>query len=508
MSSIKWPLSQLPGNGVYSLREAQHSLLQVLLSEFSLSRDGDECFLDVSFKEEDNTIRRREAKSYVQKCMPGHPDKIAAVQDRIDAIFFRGETHYPHADPDLLFRYASGGTLPIIELGSSQYYCLFYRDVFPVGWNIANGACDSLPELLNPKRAIERELREELMVFGLGLDPPVDYVFTWKGQIPIVVPEFELARALAKCFLADEFNINKDFAPIPLEVDWDPPGPDTLRVRFNKQEAKVMQGFYLNINAQDFGIELDRIARIRLPQRAVLLDGEINNNQLLNEPVGLFEVGKTQKAVYDGLTEFLPDRLFYGAASEPHSSSSSAAGLRDDVIRKKFLPRLKDINVRSEEENQVWESLLPSDCFNLCPVTRTIIRRHMRAANPRIFMSYNRMDQAFAKRLEQDLAGRGIQVWRDANNLKLIDPIDVYIKRAIEDSSHMVLLASQYSVARDFVHDEIEYARELRKPKIAVMLDACQLPFGAGNWRRINFQENYEAALEELANALFLRHDS
>jgi TIR domain len=507
MSTVKWPLNQLPGDGVYSLREAQSSLLQVLLSEFSLSRDGGECFLDVSFKEEDNTIRRREAKSYVQENMPGHPGKIKDVQDRINAVLFGGENHYAHADPDFVFRYASGGTLPIIEIDSSQYYCLFYRDVAPVGWNIANGSSDSLPELLNPKRTIERELREELMIFGLRHNPPVDYVFTWKGQVPVVVPEFEYARVLAKCFLAEELNINTDFRHIPLEVNWDPTGPDTLRVKFGEQDAKVVHGFYLNINAKDFGIELDRIARIRLPEGAVLLDGEINNNQLLNEPVGLFEVRKTQQAVMDGLTEFLPDRLYYGAAKEVDLSSSSAARLREDVILPTFLPRLERLHVRSPEANQVWKDRPLSECFDLCPVTRTIIRRHMQAAKPEIFMSYNRKDQEFAERLKKDLERRGIKVWLDKRDLMLIDPIEDYIKRAIEKSSHMVLLASQHSVAGGFVCAEIEYASKRNKPKIAVTLDACELPSGVGHWRRINFQENYEAALEELANALFLRHD-
>jgi hypothetical protein len=151
MSVIKW-LEHLPGDGAYSLREAQNSLLQVLLTEFDLSRDGHELILTVSFQESDTAIRSREAKRHVKQEMPGYTDKAAGIQDRIDSVVFRGGSRYLHDDPDFAFRYASGGTLPIVELDAIDYYCLFYRDVFPVGWNIANGACDSLPELLNPKR--------------------------------------------------------------------------------------------------------------------------------------------------------------------------------------------------------------------------------------------------------------------------------------------------------------------------------------------------------------------
>lgn len=503
MSNIKW-LKPLPGDRVYSLREAQNSLLQVLLTEFELSKDGSGFILNVNFTEADAAIRRREAKQHVQDKMPGYPEMVAGIQDKLDAVLFRGQGHYAHADPDFAFRYASGGTLPIIELDSSQYYCLFYRDVFPVGWNIANGACDSLPELLDPKRTIERELREELMIFALHTDPPVDYSFTWVGELPVSSSEFEIARWLASNFLAGQLNINH-FRKEPLEVRWDPSGPDTLRVRFDGQETKVQKGFYLNLNASDFGIEFDRIARISLPPGAVLLDGELNDNRLLNQPIGLFEVGATQRAVVDGATEFVPDRLYYDATPE-FCSRPSAHALREGVLRNKYLERLLRIGVRSKGGVKEWEAIPPGACLDLCPVTRSIIRRHMRAASPVVFISYSREDRGFAAGLESDLKRRGVRVWRDAEGISALEPVDVTIKRAIEGSSHFLLLGSHDSVNSRYVLNEIRYADSIKTPGVFLLkerLEPGQMPLPAVGWPQVCFEGRYSEALSELEHLLF-----
>jgi len=52
----------------------------------------------------------------------------------------------------------------VIRCNDRDYYCLFYREIAPVGWNIANGGAESVAELLDPLATIERELREELII--------------------------------------------------------------------------------------------------------------------------------------------------------------------------------------------------------------------------------------------------------------------------------------------------------------------------------------------------------
>jgi len=317
MSNPPW-IKLSSADGVYALRDAENSLLQVLLTEFHLSRTASGFLLGISFDERTPTIRRREGKRRVKRQMPGYPAKVERIQEQIDDVLFRNRDSFPFSDPEFAFRYASGGTLPIVKLDNRTYYCLFYRDEFPVGWNIANGACDSLAELLNPKLAIERELREEVIVLGLDHSPPHDFEFTWAGEEPTRVPDYRRARTLASRFFADELVITKDFLRAPLAVKWDALGPDTVQITYAGSDPKVQQGYYLNINAEDFGIEFDRVGMFEMQPNMVLLDGEINNHRLLNRPVGLFEVCKTQNAA---------------RASQPHIFTARDVVSRWDVIQ-------------------------------------------------------------------------------------------------------------------------------------------------------------------------------
>jgi hypothetical protein len=259
-----------------------------------------------------------------------------------------------------------------------------------------------------------------------------------------------------------------------------------------------------------------------MPQGAVLLDGEINDNHLLNRPIGLFEVGKTQEAVYNGSTEFLPDLLFYSAALEFRSSEvgqKSMVTIRrktQKIIRQKFLARLLRIELRKEKGIKKWDRISISERFDLCPVTRSIIRRHMRATSPRIFIAYSHADRAFAERLEQDLTSRSIKVWRDAKKLAPTVSVDLSIKRALEDSSHLLFLASGNSVASEFACNEVQYASDLGRPRIAVMLEDLKprdTPLAMTRCRRIDFRdrrqkERYQKSFEELVQTLFLREDA
>jgi len=501
MPKMGW-LAHLPGDGAYSLRDAQSDLLQVLLSDFLLTREEHGgVTLKVSFTKHDSALRRREAKSHVKALMPGfRPERIVELQQRIEGVFFHGEDRYSHTDAGFAFRYASGGTLPILEIGSREYYCLFYRDVFPVGWNIANGSCDSLAELLNPKLAIERELREELIILALHPDPPLDFVFTWPGEAPVMPAEYDDSRRLANSFLVGGLDICH-FKRTPLEVVWEPPGPDTLLLEYNAK-PKVQKGFYLNINATDFGIEVDRIAKIRLPPGFTLLDGEINENRLLNRPIGLFEVGKTKQMVRDGVTAFLPDLLFYSLARDLNRPPDSLKHFEDEVISK-FLTYLLDLGARTQEDFQERKTIPLDGRFDLCPVTRSIIRRHGQVTRPRIFMSYGRADRPFAERLERDLTSRGVEVWRDAKDMRSGDRIDDSIEQAIRSSSQLLLLASRLSVSSEFVRDEVQFAGQVRRTGVVAMLEDCEVPITATRWPRIDFRaQRYAEALGELLQAL------
>ena len=262
---MDWSGSDLVG----PFKRVQNRFLEVLVSHFVLKRKEDGgSELSVHFTDNTPTVWTRRGKDAVEQMMPNFESKWGAYQAKLDAFLLRGEGDvYEFFDPDFPFRYASGGALPILKLGEEEYYCLFYRDVSPIGWNIANGGCDTQNELLNPVDTVERELREELLI----VDPrrKKRYVFKSAAGKSFDRPEFELARRFWQELYPGLDVASFDELMIPLK--WIE-GPDSLDVRFGEGPAESPRdGFFLNINAEDFGIEVDKIARISLDEDVTLL---------------------------------------------------------------------------------------------------------------------------------------------------------------------------------------------------------------------------------------------
>ena len=115
-------------------------------------------------------------------------------------------------------------------MDGQDYYCLFYRGVKPVGWNIANGGAESVAELLDPLANIERELREELIV----VDPAQGsrYVFDWTEGRRYDHPDFAAARTIWETlFRRADFP---DLQELPLPLKWLGCGHDTVIIRCDK----------------------------------------------------------------------------------------------------------------------------------------------------------------------------------------------------------------------------------------------------------------------------------
>ncbi len=494
-------LNTFSGNRVYTLRNAQNSLLQVLLKKFTIIKDGHGITLHVKFDEKSPAIRQREAKNTIRGQMPGYPKQVKEISEKIESVFFGNAKSYQFKSQDFAFRFASGGTLPIISIDGQEYYCFFYRDIDPVGWNIANGACDSYSELRNPKLAIERELREELIIYDLRTEPYKDYIFSWKNQKTIEVPEFRDVRNLWNKILFLEGGLSGGFEKVGVAVEWADLGPDNLVLDFDGY-ANPQGGFYLNINAEDFGIEFDRIGKIKLNSGLVLLDGEMNNNRLLKRPIGLFEVEKTQEAVFDGTLTFLPDRLFYDGSLVANSSLRSTKIFTRKILEKYF-KYLVENGIRKPKEIQNWRNLVqgkpPNPQFNLCPVTRKIIRRHMHTERHLIFICYSHDDRELAEKIHSAMELKGIKAWRDLREIPAGKDGDSVIQKAIEDCTHVIFLASPRSVQSSYIKNELQYASDLGKGGVVLMLEACEgIPLSVVRWPIIYFKNRFSKGLVEM----------
>jgi hypothetical protein len=352
---------------VRSLGATENHLLQILLTRFHLTRHGRGTELSLQFDDNTQAIWTRHGKRHVHSMIPDFDRAWPELQAELDEVLLdQKEAFYSYNKPEFPLRYGSGGVLPILRMGKREFFCLFYRDAYPVGWNIANGGTDSRAELLYPLATVEREFREELLVL---MPPPGNrhggrrYVLEWGMERPEDRAEYAMARRLWAAMFP-QWDV-EGFEQLKLPVQW-LEGPDSIRVQMQRELPVSTSGCFLNINTEDFGIEIDRIARIWLPEDAVLLDGEIMDLKVLDRPVGLFDVDKTLSQFADTKnSEFLPEFFFYGGKRHRGSEFVGA-------IDKRLVPSLVDLRTQAEID---YFTSLPNK-FGLCPVTRTLLRRY------------------------------------------------------------------------------------------------------------------------------------
>jgi hypothetical protein len=381
---------------VLPLKRADHRFLEVLVTKFSLNKLEKGYHLDVNFTYDNLAVWSDSGKRHVQKNIPDFKNKSKEYQEKLDDFLLAGNgTIYPFSDEDFPFRHVSGGTLPIIHRGNKEYYCFFYRDIEPIGWNIANGGSDSLHELLNPTDTIERELREELAAF----DPNRKEWLLFEAGEDVGLDQPGL-NAVRKIISKQYPHLDLDnFKTTEIPLKW-LDGPDNISVNMGNKLLSETHGCFLNINAIDFGIEVDRVARITIAPQTILFDGESWGEIVVNSPVGLFEVGRFNKLMANCSHEFLPDVFFYDAQCYENGEQAIEKAVNEYVHRiSKY--RSKD----ALDEYQKCQLT-----FDLCPVTRRIIQRYLSTLTEKArgeydtFISFPSEDILYARRVDKYLS--------------------------------------------------------------------------------------------------------
>lgn len=437
---------------VRPLGMAENQFLQVLATQFQLRRRGKGTELALRFSSDTPAIWLRRGREEVHRHIPDFDRKVRAYQERLDTFLVSGEGRpIDYRDPQFPFRYASGGVLPVVRMGGQDYFCLFYREVFPAGWNIANGMCDTSHELLNPRDAVERELREELLIVDSSIRNR--YVFEGETGRWLGLPECALARRLW-----DERFRDLNFPPLSelnLPLRW-LDGPDSVRVEFErpnkKRDVGGADGIFLNINAEDFGIEVDRIVQLNIGPDAILCDGEILAGRLLDRIVGLFSVGRLLEGLRQGSLAFEPDILFHGARRY------DAKAFRR-VLTRDYLP-----SVRAGKAAPLPSSAsIPLD---LCPVTRRIIRRYIATQGQPpvvegepcdVFISFGQPDLKLANTVYDSIHARTSN--RVFFSKETVQHSSFYpqINEALDSATHLIAVASRPEhLGREWVRYEWE----------------------------------------------------
>ena len=357
------------------LKESENEFVQALVTTFTISPWKDGFCLDTEFGSKSPSIWLRAAKRYIAGQLDSA--KVAKYQQELESVISgRHPLPYTFSDPLLPFRFGNGGTLPVIRIGGKDYYAFFYRETPPVGWNIANGGADSVAELCDPQATIERELREELILVEPTLG--AKYVFDWENSRSLEHQDFRIARnAWSEIFQERGVSIENDLI---LPLKW-LHGPDAIRIAYDEERAQgdlepSVSDCFVNINAEDFGIEIDRIAKMSIGPKAILCDGEVVSGQLLNRVVGLFEVNRFNARMAAGDNEYYPDRLFHNGREFDLPKPESA--LRD-ILQSIVAAYVQGIIARGLRDDWVEKEWTQEPAkFGLCPVTRNLLRRFLR----------------------------------------------------------------------------------------------------------------------------------
>ncbi|MDR0863421.1 MAG: toll/interleukin-1 receptor domain-containing protein [Candidatus Symbiothrix sp.] len=349
---------------VRPLGEATNEFVQVLLDSFTLTRKGGRTTCEVTFDNATPCVWTRDGKAYLRQHISTFGEKQKRYAEELAAFIGKPAGKYVFSNEGFRFRFVSGGALPVVRMGGAEYFALIYRENFPTGWNLANGGSDTPAELLNPFAVAERELREELLV--LNPTHGQRYVFDSESENPVDMPEYLIARRLWRTRLMRKgwADIGR-FEQVPMPLKW-LDGPDTLKIKGNGNATNKQTDCYLNIRSEDFGIEVDRIAKLNLDTETVLLDGELVNGQLVGAPVGLFDVRRMASLIEEGADAFFPDFFFYDGRRFDGGKTNF-----QKVLNQKFLPHICTILPK-------WNSSEWAECprpFDLCPVTRGILAR-------------------------------------------------------------------------------------------------------------------------------------
>jgi len=259
----------------------------------------------VRFKSDDFAIYNNDGKKWLR----AHPrkDEDYGTRDSLEEKFAvalrKAEGRHDGWSTTIAkgfpLRWASGGCLPLVEIDSEQWVAVLFRDLAPIGWNVANGGSESVTEQTDVTAVLRREFREELIVLdedplrGSGQHPRTVHARTllWAGedrQTRHESPGLEMRRRDdSMTFIDDpEFRAQKAIEVVPRDTPW------RIRVISPDGKSTWLHNTFPSIDAKEHGIEAIQIVTFRLDTNNILLDGEVleKTDALVRRPIVLLRL--------------------------------------------------------------------------------------------------------------------------------------------------------------------------------------------------------------------------
>jgi hypothetical protein len=305
------------------------------------------------------------------------------------------------------FRWASGGGIGIAKLDKRKWVCVFFRDVHPIGWNIANGASERRDEYKTLHRLMLREFCEELVI--LDRRPEIDDPSIYQRRLfalkePVVG---EILQGLQEDLFSRTFTDEHDrirgrddglsIRASPRPVCLKPVETHHLvRVTFHTDTGTdwaTLGDLVFSVNPGENGVEVIRFFEFDLAPRDYLMCGEVGERgrYLVREPVGLLSLDWLQDQFRQGdgsLGDVVWHDDYGGGKLIPKIPKSEYRLYTADIrFRSRRLTRLREVSKGTTFEITKHQSWLASyerlfnrideqggeivdDCLRvLCPVT-------------------------------------------------------------------------------------------------------------------------------------------
>jgi AAA+ ATPase superfamily predicted ATPase len=129
------------------------------------------------------------------------------------------------------------------------------------------------------------------------------------------------------------------------------------------------------------------------------------------------------------------------------------------------------------------------------------------ASGMAVFICYSRDDQAFADRLVADLHGRGIETWRDVDNIRGGRKSNLLgwraaIEDALDKCAAMLIILSPGAIESREVQAEWNHFASFKRPIFPVIAHPCSIPFYLKIYQLWDLSEGYAEQVAVLGDSL------
>lgn len=117
----------------------------------------------------------------------------------------------------------------------------------------------------------------------------------------------------------------------------------------------------------------------------------------------------------------------------------------------------------------------------------------------RIFISYSRNDETFARKLATSLSEMGADIWIDVEDIPAGMNWSSAIQQGLDSGELMLVIISPTSMGSSNVSDEWQYYHDHKKPIIPVLLHPARIHFQLNRLQYVDFHtQKYDRALSQL----------